>query len=302
MSNELARIGALPVEVQTLIGKSRADSTLRAYASAIRTFVAWGGTLPTTPTEACEYIAELVRRERRPPSVRSFVAAVSWWYSLTGQPDPMMDPVVKATVAGAVRTLGDAESQAAAMTKDELRTITRWLYAADDATTATAVLVGFVSGRRGSEVVGFTVGDVAFANEGATLRLGVTKGDQTGKGSVVALPYSSDPALCPVRALRARLIEINARGRLAERTRLFPMTRATFNRKLKAAAHDAGLPRADRLSSHSLRAGFITRAAKAGAPEWAIAAQTGHRSIAVLRKYIRSARLFEDSAAMKLGL
>jgi integrase len=55
-----------------------------------------------------------------------------------------------------------------------------------------------------------------------------------------------------------------------------------------------------RLSGHSLRAGFITTAARAGRSERAIMNQSGHRSVTILRRYIRRASLFEDNAAAGL--
>ena len=55
-------------------------------------------------------------------------------------------------------------------------------------------------------------------------------------------------------------------------------------------------------SGHSLRRGFVTEAARNGASERAIAKQTGHRSVAVLRSYIEDVTVFEDNAVASLGL
>jgi len=56
------------------------------------------------------------------------------------------------------------------------------------------------------------------------------------------------------------------------------------------------------VAGHSLRAGLATAAAAADVPERAIMAQTGHRSLATLRKYIREGSLFLENAAAKVGL
>ena len=64
-----------------------------------------------------------------------------------------------------------------------------------------------------------------------------------------------------------------------------------------AAGYDA-----DAYSGHSLRAGFATSAARAGVPEAHIQTQTGHKSLPVLRGYIRRGSLFMDNAAAKVGL
>ncbi|HMG11987.1 MAG TPA: hypothetical protein VK571_02340, partial [Gemmatimonadaceae bacterium] len=51
-------------------------------------------------------------------------------------------------------------------------------------------------------------------------------------------------------------------------------------------------------SGHSLRAGFITEAARAGRPEWQIMAHSRHKSYesyGSFRGYIRRANLFQDN-------
>jgi integrase len=56
------------------------------------------------------------------------------------------------------------------------------------------------------------------------------------------------------------------------------------------------------VSGHSLRAGLATAAATAGVSERAIAATTGHKSMTVLRGYIRDGTLFTENAAAAVGL
>ena len=70
---------------------------------------------------------------------------------------------------------------------------------------------------------------------------------------------------------------------------------------VKRAAAAVGLD-PDPLAGHSLRAGLATAAAAAGVSERAIMAQTGHRSVTMLRKYIREGSLFLENAAAKVGL
>ena len=64
------------------------------------------------------------------------------------------------------------------------------------------------------------------------------------------------------------------------------------------AGFDPGL-----FAGHSLRAGLpATAAAKAGKSERSIMQQTGHRSVTVVRRYIRDSELFDDNAAAGIGL
>jgi integrase len=65
---------------------------------------------------------------------------------------------------------------------------------------------------------------------------------------------------------------------------------------IKKWALEAGFDPAP-FAGHSLRAGLATAAAKAGKSERSIMEQTGHRSVSVVRRYIRDAELFDDNAA-----
>ncbi len=55
-------------------------------------------------------------------------------------------------------------------------------------------------------------------------------------------------------------------------------------------------------AGHSLRAGLATSATINVASERSIMVQTGHRSLAILRRYIRDGSLFRENAASKVGL
>jgi integrase len=72
-------------------------------------------------------------------------------------------------------------------------------------------------------------------------------------------------------------------------------------RAVKAAVEAAGYD-PEEYAGHSLRSGFITSAARAGVAERHIQDQSGHRSLPVLRGYIRRGSLFVDNAAAKVGL
>jgi integrase len=56
------------------------------------------------------------------------------------------------------------------------------------------------------------------------------------------------------------------------------------------------------LGGHSLRAGCVTQAAMNGVREFIIMKQTGHKTIATLRRYIRSGEIFRENAAAGLGI
>jgi integrase len=72
-------------------------------------------------------------------------------------------------------------------------------------------------------------------------------------------------------------------------------------RIVKRAAERAGLE-PSRYAGHALRADLATAAAAGGASERAIMQQTAHRSVVMVRKYIRSGTLFQENAAAYVGL
>jgi integrase len=55
-------------------------------------------------------------------------------------------------------------------------------------------------------------------------------------------------------------------------------------------------------SGHSLRAGFVTSAARNGVPERVIMRQTGHKSVEMVLRYLRNANAFTENACLSLGL
>jgi site-specific recombinase XerD len=68
---------------------------------------------------------------------------------------------------------------------------------------------------------------------------------------------------------------------------------------VKAHARLLGLD-ADQFSGHSLRAGFLTSAAKRGASIFKMMDVSRHRSVDTLRGYVRDAEIFKDHAGTGL--
>jgi integrase len=147
-----------------------------------------------------------------------------------------------------------------------------------------------------------------FGKDGLTVTLRRSKTDQEGQGRKVGIPYGSNPETCPVRVLQAWMEQaaltsgpvfraIN-RHEQVQPGRLAP---AEVARIVKKLALRAGLDPA-KYAGHSLRAGHATSAAVAGASERSIMQQTGHRSVMMVRRYIREGSLFRENSAGKLGL
>ncbi|HZM68090.1 MAG TPA: tyrosine-type recombinase/integrase, partial [Nakamurella sp.] len=101
----------------------------------------------------------------------------------------------------------------------------------------------------------------------------------------------------PARALFPRVHATGAIGATA-------MTGNAINEMIQRRATAAGFTPAqvDKLGGHSLRAGFVTEAFRAGADAHAIMRQTGHRSPVMLEVYAREHAPLVGNAVTRLGL
>jgi integrase len=224
-------------------------------------------------------------------------------------PATMQNAVVSEVWKGIKRTKGTAQhGKKPFLTPDLRRIIAELPQDLRGRRDRALLLAGFAGGFRRSELAALRVADLETTPDGLIVRLGRSKTDQEGQGRPVALPFGSDPQTCPVRALRAWLDQAGITAgplfRAIDRHGLVSrqaLHADSVGYLVKRAAGRAGLETIA-YAAHSLRAGLATQAAMNGASELAIMKQTGHRSLATVRKYIREGSLFRDNAATKLGL
>ena len=300
-------------QVREFIRASKAENTLRGYSADWRDFCAWSeahglSPLPACPEAVAAYIAECSGR-LKVGSIQRRLNAIAEAHKATGVESPTHSAIVRNTMKGIRRTLGTAPEQKAPTLTDDIRAMV-------DATDAgmiglrdrALILLGFAGAFRRSELVGLDIEDCAFAKDGLTVMLRRSKTDQNGMGRKVGIPYGSNPETCPVRTVKCWTDEaaigsgplfrsINRHGRL-QAGRLSGIDVARVVKKL---AQRAGLE-PGKFAGHSLRAGHATTAAIGGASERSIMNQTGHRSVQMVRRYIRDGSLFRENSACKLGL
>jgi site-specific recombinase XerD len=301
-------------QVREYVRASKAENTLRGYQSDWRDFCAWcesrGGLcpLPATAESVAAYIAECAGH-LKPGSIQRRLNAIAETHKAAGLESPTHAAIVRNTLKGIRRTLGTAPAQKAAALTDDIRAMI-------DATDAgligardrALILLGFAGAFRRSELVRLNVEDCAFGKDGLTVTLRRSKIDQVGEGRKIGIPYGSNPETCPVRTIQAWTEQagvtagplfrsINRHGHV-QSGRLSGIDVARVTKKLAARA---GLDPA-KYAGHSLRAGHATAAAIAGTSERSIMKQTGHRSLQMVRRYIRDGSLFRENSAGKLGL
>jgi integrase len=125
---------------------------------------------------------------------------------------------------------------------------------------------------------------------------------------VKGLPYFSNEKYCPVMNLKnwINLSQIKtgpifrrfAKGSILTSHRLTDQSVVLI---IKDYLKLAGIENKN-FSGHSLRSGFATVAAEAGADERSIMAMTGHKTTQMVRRYIREANLFKNNALNKIKL
>lgn len=300
-------------QARDFIRASKAENTLRGYKSDWRHFCQWCEghglcPLPVSPEAVASYIAECTGH-LKVGSIQRRLNAIAEAHKTMGLDSPTAAGIVKNTLKGIKRTLGTAAIQKAPALTDDIRAMVGM---ADsgliDLRDRALILLGFAGAFRCSEVVGLDIGDLDFGRDGLTVTLRRSKTDQEGQGRKVGIPYGSNPDTCPVRILQTWLeavgvasgpvfLPINRHGKVRQ-SRLAP---ADVARIVKKLALRAGLDPA-KYAGHSLRAGHATSAAVAGASERSIMAQTGHKSVQMVRRYIRDGSLFRENSAGKLGL
>ena len=301
--------------VRCHIDARRAPATRRAYTHDVADFTAWCtahgfAALPAAPEAVALYLDELVQQKKKLATIARRLAAIRFAHRAAEEEDPVGRTLVVATWQGIRRTLGRQQTHKAALLTDALRGLLATLGTTRliDLRDRALLLIGFVGAFRRSELVGLDVADVQPDEpHGIVLRLRRTKTDQEGQGRLVGIPRLAGET-CPVAALEAWLKAakitrgplfraVDRHGHVAPR-RLHPYAVA---RIVQRAAAKAGLDAAT-FAGHSLRAGFLTSAARGGADEQRMMEQSGHRSIEVARRYIRRGKIWDEHPAYRVGL
>jgi len=302
---------------RALAAAAKSDRTRRAYRADFERFVKWCRkrkleALAATPRTVALWVADRASEGAKVASIGRALVAISQAHEAAGYDSPTKTAVVREVMKGTRRKLGVAQAQKAPLVAADLKrvvgSIPEGLLGQRD---RALLLLGFAGAFRRSELVSLNVADVVFTDDGAEVTLRHSKTDQEAAGRKIGIPWGTSPQTCPVRSLQAWLeaagisegplfrdvtragVGTSRRARGASR-----LSDRAVARMIQRRAKAAGL-KGD-FGGHSLRAGLATSAAKAGKTERAIMNQTGHRSAAMVRRYIRDADLFTENAAAGL--
>jgi integrase len=274
-------------------------------------FAAWclahgHAALPAHPAVVAGYLAAEAARGGSPSWVQLQLAAIGWVHRRAGHQPPQQTAhgaIIAEILAGIRREHGRPPARKAAADADVVRDILHHIRGDGLRAVRDRALVAFgmASCLRRSELVALRRADIVRVPAGVRVTIRRAKGDQEGQGAEIAVPEGR--RLYPVRHLEAWLAAAGiADGWLfrrlsndGQRVTAAPMSDRAVARVVQQRVAAAGLDPAA-YAGHSLRAGFLTAAARAGASIFDMQRQSRHKSVQVLSGYVRSARLFEDHA------
>ncbi|WP_105104116.1 site-specific integrase [Microbulbifer pacificus] len=295
--------------VQTYLNAATSESTRKAYRSAVRQFEKWGGRLPTDSDTLVHY---LLRRAEtlNPRTLELHVTAIGQWHRYQGMANPVLDPVVQKTMNGIRRMHAKPKQKAKALRLEHIASLTSHLHSQADSKKKfrdlALVLMGFFGAFRRSELVAIRVEDLIWEEEGLIVHLPRSKTDQTGQGTMRALPLGPI-GVCPGTALRnwlnaASIVEgpvfraVNRWDQVQQKS----LNPGAVNQLLKQLGTECGFDFVESLSSHSFRRGLSTSAAREKVDFELIKKQGGWKSDATVWEYIEEGQRLTDNAATVL--
>ena len=283
----------------------KSAATRRAYRSDFAAFTAWCAgrelePIPAAPETVAAFIADQANAGFRASTLGRRVAAIAYAHALAGLEPPTSSKAVRVVLGGARRKIGTRPTQKAPATAERIAAML-----ADLPDTLTGkrnhalIALGFAGAFRRSELVALEVSDLAFEPEGMRVHIRHSKTDQEGRGQEIAIPRGTK--LRPVKAVQdwmeAAGIKDGPLFRSIDRHGIVgnALSAQSVALIVKQHADRAGLdPR--EFAGHSLRAGFLTSAAEAGADVLRMMEVSRHKRVETVQGYVRRANGFKGHA------
>ena len=318
MSNLITHIKALQEETLLNLKSSKANNTIRAYKSDFKDFSLFcvqNGfkPLPSEPKIISLYLTHLSTKNVKMSTLKRRLVSIGVIHKLKGHYLDTKHPAIIENIMGIKRRKGIVQKGKKPILISSLKLIINTIDQQEKnkikkLRDKSIILTGFSGGFRRNEIVALDYDDLDFVPEGLKITIRRSKTDQFGEGSVKALPYFDNLQYCPVVTLKnwitvskiksGPIFRRFSKGSKLSGNRLTDQTVALLIKKyLNLAGVDS-----KNYSGHSLRSGFATSAAESGAEERSIMAMTGHKSVEMVRRYIKEANLFKHNALNKIKI
>jgi integrase len=323
-------VGSIPVDLSTdlatetesalkYVADSVGDSTKLAYAHAWKMFLWWCESkkvqpLPADPENVARYLSALADgtvpdrngkpMKRKYATIAKAFAAIGHVHEMSGFQMPTKVPFLKREMKGIARRVGRWQTRKKALTSDLVLLVLPHVPKETAVRDTAILLLGWAMAARRSEIVALNIEDIEIKQKGLVALLRQSKTDQEGRGTYIDVSKARDPRLCPVSAVQALMKE---RGEKTGPLFVSEGSRQPDKRigteavadLVKRVTKAAGLDWRE-FSGHSLRAGFVTSAARAGKGLHEIQKKTRHKSLTTLGIYIRGEGDFENDVGKDL--
>lgn len=279
-------------------------NTVRAYRADWQKFEDWGGSIPASPEQVCNFMVSVVESGQKVASVVRCLYAISHIHKAAGFENPVANELVKQTRRGLRKIYGTPPKQSEPIELELVRRICGEIGSEtlEDVRDRALITVAFFGAFRRSEIVSLQTEQLHWSAPGLEIQLLRSKANKFGECEIKPLVAASDPLICPLQNLKHWLAisgiesgpvfpRVLNNGRLGTSG----LSAQAFYILLKKRAAAAGTDPV-RVTPHGLRAGFVTTAYKRGRDRYQIKMVTGHKSDAVLDSYIRVADRFEHCA------
>ena len=304
--NELVTdIKSLELETINNLKNSKAANTLRAYKADFSDFTSFClknglSSMPTEPKVLSLYLTKLSKTAKF-STLKRRIASISVIHKIKGHYLDTKHPIIMENLHGIKRVMGTHQRSKKPLLINDLKLIIK---AIDEnqkndlkrLRDRALILIGFSGGFRRSELVNLDYEDIEFVEEGIKIFIKRSKTDQSGEGNLKAIPYFQNQDYCPVLTLKEWIDKSKNKS-----GKIFKISDKLVAITIKKYALLAGLE-ATKYGGHSLRSGFATSAAEAGAEERNIMAMTGHKTTQMVRRYIQEANLFKNNALNKIKI
>lgn len=312
-------------DAEDAIREGTPRNTVRAYIADMKRFEEWCAKqrpqlepMPTTETALLGYLKSL--RDPKPDepylrggTIERRISGIVWAHAVVNIQNPVTPRVSKLLHAIKIDRVAKGEKpprMAAPITLGDLRKMIRWVDSRSSVLTdrdRAMVLIGWCCAMRRSEIVALERQDISkISNEGFMLTIRRSKADQLGAGVDLSVTAEEDSPLCPVSALRRWLdVRGDDDGPLFWRTGWRkhggrPIGDKQVARVVLNAVKGAELnPETKQMdfSAHSLRAGFITEAVRAGQHDRQVMERSRHKTHEVFLRYVRIVQTVGSNAA-----
>jgi len=305
MKELITDIKSLELETLKNLKNSKAANTLRAYRADFKdfsVFCAKNGlsSMPTQPKILSIYLTHLSITSKF-STLKRRIASISVIHKIKGHYLDTKHPIIMENLHGIKRVKGSNQKAKKPLLINDLKLIINVINEANQSEKKkirdkTIILVGFSGGFRRSELVNIDYDDVEFVNEGVKIFVKRSKTDQSGEGMTKAIPYFDNKLFCPVTNLKNWIDYSEIKS-----GKIFDISDKSVALIIKKYASLSGLD-PNKYGGHSLRSGFATSTAEAGAEERNIMAMTGHKTTQMVRRYIQEANLFKNNALNKIKI